>query len=127
MLLLLSHKVMSNSFATPWTVIHQGLLTMGFPRQDTGMGCCFLLQEIFLTQVLNPCLLHWDVDSLPLTHQGSTVKYVVEDNFQYNKNNSMVLVLHISLHISSYLNSFIWSKTLNIFKCFKLLNDQIYA
>ena len=31
----------------------------------------FLLQGIFLIQGLNPQLLHWQVDSLPLTHQGS--------------------------------------------------------
>ena len=26
---------------------------------------------IFLDQGSNPCLLHWQVDSLPLSHQGS--------------------------------------------------------
>ena len=39
-----------------------------FPGKDTGMGCHFLLQGIFLTQGSNPCLfhlLHWQVDSLP--------------------------------------------------------------
>ena len=35
------------------------------------MGCHFLLQGIFLTQGSNPCLLHWQVDSLPLSHPGS--------------------------------------------------------
>ena len=29
------------------------------------MGCHFLLQEILLTQGLNPHLLHWQADSLP--------------------------------------------------------------
>ena len=28
---------------------------------------------IFLDQGSNPCLLHWQVDSLPLSHQGSLV------------------------------------------------------
>ena len=37
--------------------------------KSTGVGCQFLLQGIFLTQALNPCLLHWQVDSLPLNHQ----------------------------------------------------------
>ena len=37
----------------------------------TGVGCHFLLQGIFLTQGLNLCLLHWQVDSLPLSLQGS--------------------------------------------------------
>ena len=37
--------------------------------KNTGVGCCALLQGIFLTQGLNPlllCLLHWQVGSLPL-------------------------------------------------------------
>ena len=42
-----------------------------FSGKNTGVGCYFLLQGIFLTQGLNPCLLHllhWQVDSLPLWH-----------------------------------------------------------
>ena len=42
-----------------------------FPGKNTGMGCHFLLQGIFLTQESNPhllCLLHWQADSLPLSH-----------------------------------------------------------
>ena len=42
-------------FATPWTVSHQAPLSMGF---STGVACHFLLQGIFLTQGLNPSLLH---------------------------------------------------------------------
>ena len=42
-----------------------------FPGKSTGGTCHFLLQGIFLTQGLNPCLPHWQVDSLPLSHQGS--------------------------------------------------------
>ena len=33
-LLLFSHKVMSYSFATSWTVAHQATLSVGFPRQE---------------------------------------------------------------------------------------------
>ena len=47
---------------------HQAPLSMGFPRQDTGVGCHFLLQGIFLTQGQIPHLLHWH--SLPLCHLG---------------------------------------------------------
>ena len=35
------------------------------------VGCHFPLQGIFPTQGSNPSLLHWQVDSLPLSHQGS--------------------------------------------------------
>ena len=50
------------------TLAHPAPLSMGFPRQDTGVCCYFLLQGIFLTQELNPHLLHWQVNSLPLSH-----------------------------------------------------------
>ena len=32
---------------------------------------CLTLQGIFPTQGSNPCLLHWQAGSLPLSHQGS--------------------------------------------------------
>ena len=70
-LFLFSCHVMSDSFATPWTVAHQVLLLMVFPGKNTGVSCHFLLQEIFLTWGLNPCLLHWQADSLPLSNLGS--------------------------------------------------------
>ena len=38
------------------------------------MGCHFLLQGIFPTQGLNPYLLHWQADSLPLSHPRSPLK-----------------------------------------------------
>ena len=44
-----------------------GSLSMEFSRQNTGVGCYFLLQEIFLTQGLNPHLLNWQADSLSLS------------------------------------------------------------
>ena len=50
-------SVVSN-FATPWTVARQAPLSMGFPRQEYWSGLPFLLQGIFPTQGLNPCLLH---------------------------------------------------------------------
>ena len=59
-----------------WTVAHQAPLSMGFPGKNTGVGCQFLLQGIFSNQGSNPCLLHWQVDSLPLSHQGS---YLIRD------------------------------------------------
>ena len=68
-LLLFSSSVVSNSFVTPWTVTHQAPLSMGFPRQE--VSCHFLLQGIFLIQGSNLHLLHGQVDSLPLSHQGS--------------------------------------------------------
>ena len=64
---LLSHVQLS---AISWTVAGQAPLSVGFPRQEYGVGCHFLLQGIFPTQGLNLDLLLWQADSLPLSHQG---------------------------------------------------------
>ena len=50
----------------------QASLSLGFSRQDTGVGCHALLQGIFLTQGSNPLLLslHWQVGSLPRAPPG---------------------------------------------------------
>ena len=48
--------------STPGSSVH-GLL------QAKILECChFLLQGIFTTQGSNPCLLHWQASSLPLSH-----------------------------------------------------------
>ena len=50
------------------------LCPWNFPGKNTGVGCHFLLQGIFLTQGSDLCLLHllhWQADSLPVSHLGS--------------------------------------------------------
>ena len=47
------------------------LCPWNFPGNNTGVGCHFFLQGIFPTQKSNPCLLHWQADSLPLHHLES--------------------------------------------------------
>ena len=42
-----------------------------FPGKNTGVGCHFLLQGIFATQGSSWGILHWQVDSLPLSYQGN--------------------------------------------------------
>ena len=56
------------------------------PDKITGVGCCLLLQGIFLTQALNlqlSCLLHWQAGSLPLVppkYLGLNLGYFIEEN-----------------------------------------------
>ena len=60
-------------FVTPGTIACQALLPWGFSGKNAGKGCHFLLQGIFQTQGLIPGflpLLHWQADSLPLSHLG---------------------------------------------------------
>ena len=58
-------------FQTLWTIARQVPLSLG---KNAGVSCYALLQGTFRTQGSNPFLqhlLHWQVDSLPLSHQGS--------------------------------------------------------
>ena len=47
------------------------LCSWDFPGKNTRVGRHFLLQGIFPAQGLNPCLLHWQANSSPLSHLGS--------------------------------------------------------
>ena len=69
-LFVLSHVQVS---ATPWTVAQQVPFSRDFPGKNTGVDSHFLLQGIFPTHRLNPCLLsllHWPMDSLPTESHG---------------------------------------------------------
>ena len=67
-----------------------------FPCKNTGVCCHFLLLGIFLTQRLNPWLLHWEADFLPLTHQDNPVEY-----FSVIKMNKIVSLLERWINLSS--------------------------
>ena len=72
-----SHSVMSNSLWPHGLQPTRLLCSWNSPAKNTGVGCHFLLQGIFLTQRLNMhllCLLHWQADSKPLRHLGSPTK-----------------------------------------------------
>ena len=59
-------------FATPGTVgAYHAALSMGFSRQEYGVGCHFLLQGIFPTQGSNPGLPRCRQTLYCLNHQGS--------------------------------------------------------
>ena len=66
-ILIVVALVISHSFETPWTIDHQAPLCMGFSRQEYWSGLPFPSPGIFP----NPHLLHWQADSLPLSHRGS--------------------------------------------------------
>ena len=51
-------------------VVVPGLMGTGLTVTVHGL-CCSAAYGIFPDQGSNPCLLHWQVDSLPLSHHGS--------------------------------------------------------
>ena len=61
-------SVMSES-ATPHGLQPANLLCpWSFPDKNAEVGSHFFLQGIFPTQGLNPCLLHWQANSVSLCH-----------------------------------------------------------
>ena len=73
--LLLSHEVVSNSFAAPWTIGScQAPLSMGFSRQEYWSGLSFLPPGDLPDPGIKPVSLALQTDSLPLSHQGSPIE-----------------------------------------------------
>ena len=71
---VLSQEVMSDSLRLHGLYPTRLLCPRNFPGKNTGVGCYFLLEGIFLTQGSNPgllYLLHCQVDSLSLCHLRS--------------------------------------------------------
>ena len=58
-------------FVTPWTIATRLLCSWDSPGKNTGMGCHFFLQGIFLTQGSNPGLLPQRKLFYHLSHQRS--------------------------------------------------------
>ena len=76
-LLLFSHPVVSDSFVTLWAVACQTSLSMGFSKQEHWSGLPCSPPGIFPAQELNPCLLPWQADSLPLSQWGRPIYHYI--------------------------------------------------
>ena len=82
--LLWPHRLKPARLLCPWD----------FPSKNMGVGCHFLLQEIFPTQGMNPSFLHWQANSLPLSHQGSPCVCVCVCVYIYT-----YILIHTYIHI----------------------------
>ena len=72
----------------------------GISRQEYWSGCYFLLQGIFPTQRLNTHVLHWQADSLSLSHQGSPYNILLQ-SYHYMVADSQHSKFHI-VHFFSW-------------------------
>ena len=71
-MLLFSHSVLSNSFATPGTVAFQAPLSMGCPRQVYWSGLPFPSPGVLPDPGIEPVSpKNWQAGSLPLRPLGS--------------------------------------------------------
>ena len=68
---MFSLSIKSDSVGTPRTIAHQAPLSMGFPRQEHWGGLPFPSPGDLPDPGWNLHLLHWQADSLPLSHLGS--------------------------------------------------------
>ena len=62
------------------------LCSWDYPSKKTGVGCHVHLQGFFPTQDSNLhllCLLHWEADSLPLSHLGSCRQSKISHDLQW--------------------------------------------
>ena len=69
LLIFASCSVMENSLRPHVLVAHQAPLTMGFPREEYWCGLPFPSPGDFPNPGIEWHLLHWHVDSLPLSHK----------------------------------------------------------
>ena len=70
-MLQFSHKVVSDSFETPWTIARQTPLSMGCPRQEHWGGLPFTSPRDLPDPWIEPKSLALQVESLLLSHQGN--------------------------------------------------------
>ena len=69
----------------PWTVAHQALLSMEFPRQEYWSGLPFPSPGDFLDPGIELHLLYWQADALLLSHQGSPILVLYRPQNNYLK------------------------------------------
>ena len=74
------------------------------------MGCHFLFQGIFPTLGWNPCLIHWQVDSLSMSHWGSPIHVCVCVNIYVCR--SIYIYTHTCVNICvcryMYTYTYVW-------------------
>ena len=75
--IVLSHSLVSNSLQPRGLSPTRLPCPWDFPGQDVGVGCHSLLQGIFPTQGSNVGLLHRRQILYHLSHQGSTINYII--------------------------------------------------
>ena len=77
-----SHSVMSNS-ATPWNVVHQVPLSMGFPRQEYWSGVPFPIPGNLCDPGIEPGSTVFQVESLQSKPPGKPLCYLSLTCFLY--------------------------------------------
>ena len=109
-LLLYVHgcSVVYDSFCDPMDYSLHGSSVHDFPGKNTGVGCHFLLQGIFPTQGWNWHLLHWQMDSLPLSQLG---RPILLWSFYFSISSVVNLLLCLIYELNFTTDIYVWEKT----------------
>ena len=75
---------MSNSFANPWTVMHQAPLSVRFPRQKHWSGLPFPSPQDLPHPGTELASTGLQADSLPLSHQASPLPPAIYQRYYLN-------------------------------------------
>ena len=92
--------VQSCLFATPWTVLNQAPLSMGFPRQEYWSGLPFPSPRDLPDPGIEPGSPAFQADSLPLSHLRNPYVCV---NKAYNSSYALLLC-RVCIHTQSHLD-----------------------
>ena len=84
-----------------------------FPGKNTGLVCHFLLQGTFSTQGSNRSLLHWQADSLLLSHQGSPCDDIYKQK-NYEDHSIKQIVWLLSSHLTSLSFLHYWGNVMGL-------------
>ena len=99
-----------------------------FLGKKSRVGCLLLLQGIFLAQGLNSYLLHWQVDSLPLSYLGShfifTSSYFKLFLFYSIHFCTVILVLYTFLHAS--VHTYIFESAVPTFYTERMCHQKVW-
>ena len=103
-------------FATPWTIAHQASLKWATISSSRG----------FLTQGSNLyllCLLHWQAESLPLSHLGSPMCMCIYNMYIY----LYILIYYIKIFHWIYIYTYIYTHTHAYIRCVTLFNFSLIS
>ena len=91
-----SRSVMSDSLWPHRLYPARLICPENYPGKNTRLGCHFLLQRIFPTQVLNPGVPHCRQTLYHLSHQGSPGEVTTEDLCKDASEDGIMEYLHIT-------------------------------
>ena len=106
-------------FVTLWTVAHQALCPWNSPAKNTGVGCHFLRQGIFLTQGSNLGLLH--CKHLPFELPGWGALFWLKSSYFIFQ--LYILVLAVFVCVLSCIFQICWALTILVIGCLLFLQE----